>query len=77
MVTEPTEDAELARLLNAYALDALDIGAVMGAEGLRLHGDNAVRACKRTASHSAVLHYIASRYISRKEIASRDDRHNY
>jgi len=63
--TEPAGDAELLRLLNSYTLDTLDIGAVMGTEGLRLRGDNAVRACKQMASRAALLAHIAEHYVRR------------
>jgi len=67
-MSEPAGDAELTRLLNSYTLDTLDIGAVMGTEGLRLRGDNAVRACKQMASRAALLAYIAEHYVRRPRV---------
>jgi hypothetical protein len=40
--TEPTADAELTRLLDDWAKDALEVGSVFGVMGLRNHGDNAL-----------------------------------
>lgn len=73
---EPAGDAELVRLLDDYGQTEYEFGQVADRVAFNPGGVRRVYD-RKTAARAALLAHVASHYVSRKEIADRDDRHNY